>query len=61
MTNHVCHPVDVTEPRVDEIRATCGTCGAALVRFIIEDDDRAPRWSGWVVRINRNKPKGVPA
>lgn len=50
--NHVCQPVDVVEGD-REIRATCGVCGVPMVRFIVEDDERRPFWSGWVRSINR--------
>lgn len=59
MTNHRCHPRPGTEEQVrsDTVIATCATCGGRVETFLIEDDDRGPRWSGWVAVINRNKPK----
>jgi hypothetical protein len=56
VTNHVCSPGAVSHSG-DTLRTNCTICGTALQAFLIEDDDRRPRPSGWVPVINRNKPK----
>ena len=54
--NHVCtpDPATIVTETDDSRSASCATCGVALSQFVIEDDDRRPRISGWVPRLRSN-------